>query len=268
MALSTSDKIKIICAFGAVILTGLILIGIREWYAPDIRYEEGSFYISGKNAITSLNLKNYGHGDAEDIIISTHFENNINDISIDDKALEVKILNGGIGNKNAIIKIRRIVPDYAISIYFSIDYNQEVISKKGFISNITYKGDKAKTGKPILFDLIFIIFISVILSAITGYGTYHLGIRIVRPKLDELKQKIQELQTNHMNLILESMSCFIKSVIESENKISLNNLLVIMERIKNDTSISGFDKTQQLCNEMCNLCKTINLKDPSEKDKS
>jgi hypothetical protein len=52
MALNLNNKVTLISAFGAAILSALLFITIKEWYSPDLRYEEGSFYILEKIAIT------------------------------------------------------------------------------------------------------------------------------------------------------------------------------------------------------------------------
>ena len=261
MALNTSNKITLIGAFGAAILTGLIFIGIREWYSPDIRYEEGPFYISGKNAITSLKLENNGHGDAEDVNITAHFDNNINDISIDDKSLEIHKLGGGIGGKIAVIKISRIVPNYSVIIYFSIDNQPQEMNllRKRFISNITYKGGIATTGKPVLFDILFLLSFTILFFIAISFITY----RWVVPKILKL-DKIEKVVDEQGNLTLDTIICFTRSLIATENQLSLNDFLSMIEKIQNDKSKSSFDKLHELCN----LCKTINPRSDSQKDKS
>src|SRR5215475_12626904 len=58
---------------GACILTLIGHVLIREWYSPDVRYEEGAYYRSGQEAIVSLKLHNYGGDGAKDIKISATF---------------------------------------------------------------------------------------------------------------------------------------------------------------------------------------------------
>jgi hypothetical protein len=73
MKLTTGHKVTILSVFGAAIISVILNIGVREYYSPDIRFEEGSYYISGSTAVASLRVKNYGHSDTEDIALETKF---------------------------------------------------------------------------------------------------------------------------------------------------------------------------------------------------
>src|SRR5262245_56485853 len=63
----------LIGGIGACVLTLIGHVLIREWYSPDVRYEEEAYYRSGEEAITSLKLHNYGADGAKDITISVSF---------------------------------------------------------------------------------------------------------------------------------------------------------------------------------------------------
>lgn len=170
MKLTRGEKIALITAFGAVIASAIIHIGIREWYAPDIRYEEGSYYISGSTAITSLKLKNYGHSDAEDIIMTAKFDKPIIEISIDDRSLTFENISGGKGQSYVSGKISRLVPGQEIFIYFAIENSSSELPR-GFLSQITFKGGKGKTGRPIWSSLFsgLIVSLAYILLGILVY---------------------------------------------------------------------------------------------------
>ena len=164
------DKIILIGAFGAAILAAVLQIGIREWYAPDVRYGEGSYYISGTTAITSLKLTNDGHSDAEDIIINSSFNRPIIDISTDDQSTKLAIISGGKDVNYVSCKIDRLVPGQELYIFYAVNY--EKISpaelNKQFISKITFKGGKGKPGSnPFLF--IFGALFGIIIGFIVGY---------------------------------------------------------------------------------------------------
>jgi hypothetical protein len=184
MNLTGRDKIYLIGAFGAVLITALVHIGIREWYAPDIRYEEGSYYISGSTAVTSLKIKNYGNSDGEDIKINARFNKPISDISIDDRSITFNPLFGGIGKNSVSGQISNLVPDQEIFIYFAID-NSTVPEElpKRFLSQLTFKGGKGKTGEPILWTLLVAIAVLIIFTLL------YVRFTILRARKDHLKRR-------------------------------------------------------------------------------
>jgi hypothetical protein len=49
MTLARDDWVKIAVGIGTVILTGVVTIGIREWYQPNVRYGTGGSYIHPKS---------------------------------------------------------------------------------------------------------------------------------------------------------------------------------------------------------------------------
>lgn len=150
MKLSQGEKIGLIGAFGAVILSAIIHVGIREYYQPDIRFEQGSYYVTNNTAITSLKLKNHGHSDAEDISIYSNFNSKIVDISIDNKSISLITSSGGIGEETVNNTIKRLVPDQEVFVYFAVENNTsgKLSLNRNFLKEITFNGGKGKTGLP------------------------------------------------------------------------------------------------------------------------
>jgi len=190
MKLTHGEKIGIITAFGVVIASAIIHIGIREWYAPDIRYEEGSYYISGSTAVTSLKLKNYGHADAEDIIMTAKFNKPLTEISIDDPSITFTNISGGEGQLYVCGKVPRLVSGQEIFIYLAIDNSSPISGElpKSFLSQLTFKGGKGKTGRPIWGSLFFgfIVFLvyALIFFVVCKFPTRGLSRHYV--KIDEV----------------------------------------------------------------------------------
>ncbi|MDA8136448.1 MAG: hypothetical protein M0T82_17660 [Desulfobacteraceae bacterium] len=101
MHLTKGQWVTLGSTIGAVLLTAIIHIAIREWYQPDVRYEEGSWYRAEQTAVGSLKLHNFGHSDATSIRISASFEEKIVNISTSDPAVNFNILSEGM-NKNSV----------------------------------------------------------------------------------------------------------------------------------------------------------------------
>jgi hypothetical protein len=104
-----------------VLLSAIIHIGIREWYQPDLRYETGGYYSFQDSAVTSLRITNFGHSDAEDVIVVVNFDHPIRDVSIDSRAVAFEITSGKIGDSAMTVSINRLVPEQFVSIFFAID---------------------------------------------------------------------------------------------------------------------------------------------------
>ena len=167
--LSLTHKITLYSALAAAILTIIAHILIREWYQPDLRYEIGSYYISGETAVTSLKLKNHGHSDADNIKVNVVFDDIIKDIVLDNKSLAFNIIAGGIGKNFVSGEIARIVQGQELYIYYAINYSD--ISKnllKEIVKEITYKGGRAKTGQPYIWIVILQIFVFVVIMIISS----------------------------------------------------------------------------------------------------
>lgn len=150
MKLKQGEIIAVIAALGAVILSAIVHVGIREWYKPDIRYEQGSYYISGVSAVASLKIKNYGHSDAEDVTIAASFQLKLVDISLDKLNLSLDHVAGGVGKNNSVVKIKNLVPDQTVFLYYAVDFSSGDKTKlsDSFLDELTFKGGKGKTGVP------------------------------------------------------------------------------------------------------------------------
>lgn len=171
MKLTQGNKIALIVGFGVLIFGTILQVGIREWYAPDIRYEEGSYYITGSTAITSLKLKNHGHADAEDIIIYAKFNKPLIEISTGNNALTFQNISGGKGQRYVSGKISRLVPQQEIYIYFAIDNSTSASDElpQKFLSELTFKGGKGETGSPILWGITILVCTLLLSAVIISY---------------------------------------------------------------------------------------------------
>ncbi len=74
MSLTRDDWIKIVVGFGAVVLTVVLNIGVREWDQPEVQYGTGGAYIHPKRGIATVWLKNWGRADAENVTITASFD--------------------------------------------------------------------------------------------------------------------------------------------------------------------------------------------------
>jgi hypothetical protein len=166
MSLTKNQKINLIGLFGAAILSAALLIVIREYYSPDLKYEKGSFYILGESWITFLKLTNYGRSDAEDIRVNIKFNKLIKEINLNDKLVSLENIDGGNGTESYTGEINRLVPSQEALIYFSIDLKSDIPheSPQIFLLNIVYKGGFAKIG--VSFSELFIVYSCLIFSTI------------------------------------------------------------------------------------------------------
>lgn len=135
-----------------------------EWYSPDIRYQEGSYYTlnQGENNITSILLENFGHTEAENIIIRANFfGHKIKDIAISDTTTPFVILTGGINYTYTGIALERLEPTQKIEVYFNIENTTQDIQDlpQHFISEIRYNGGIGKTGESLLFPILLLMVI-------------------------------------------------------------------------------------------------------------
>lgn len=161
-------------ALGTVILTGFIHVGIREWYKADIRYEEGSYYRSGGLAVTSLRLENHGHSDAENLVITSDFPQEVVEVTTSEAAYRFSLLSGSEGSKSVSGTIPRLVPGQVLYVYFAIkDPGGPIIGTPNpFIARITYKGGQGKLGFPIWSNLgssVIALIVGVVATASLSY---------------------------------------------------------------------------------------------------
>ena len=223
MQLSTSDKVKMFAAFGAVVITIIAHILIREWYLPYIRYELGSHYISGASAITFLKLSNMGHSDAEKIRLVATFNKKIIEITSDNKAIPFKILDGGVGKKYISGEIDRLVPQQNVYIYFALAFQAPLTSElnKNFLQEITFKGGKGKTGKP-FWENLFSVFLTIITI---------ISINYIFIKLSGKKNagKIEEYHNHIFELISVAENCYMEGKTDEEFKHILKEYLKDIE---------------------------------------
>ena len=204
MALLRGEKLTLYATLGTAILSIIAHIVIREWYQPDIRYELGSYYISGPIAVTSLKLMNLGHSDAEDIKIVATFNEIIKGINIDTKSVFLKILEGGKNNKFVSCEVPRLVSGQEIYLYFEVENKSAfgINLTKDFIKEIVYQGGKGKKGVPILPALL--VLITVLSFAVTTTVLMLKYIRKLEKKnVKKLQKEIDEKIPAHNDQIIE-----------------------------------------------------------------
>jgi hypothetical protein len=178
LKLTKGHWVTITTAIIAVILTGLVHVGIREWYQPDVRYEEGNWYRSSKLNVASLRLQNIGHSDAEGIVITASFKESLSDITTSDPSIVLKVTAGGVGSNFVTGNIDRIVPDETVYVYFAIDKSSPLLSQdqNPFISSIKFKGGQGKTGKHSFIYFALGLILGIVSSALGGLSV-HLGVK-------------------------------------------------------------------------------------------
>lgn len=115
-------------------------------------------------------MKNYGHSDAEDIIMTTKFNKPLIEISIDDRSLVFTNISSGKGQPYVSGKIPRLVPGQEIFIYFAIE-NSSAELPKNFLAQLTFKGGKGKTGRP-LWNFLFAMVGLSLCYILLGIFTY------------------------------------------------------------------------------------------------
>ncbi len=138
---------------GAV-ATGVINIGVREYYQPDVRYEEGTWYYAGGSGIMSLRIKNYGAADAENIKFTATFEETIKNASVNDPTIECRFddRKDETDPKTITGRIERLVPRQAALVYYDIGpiVAGRVFKEGTFVRSMVYDGGQGKTGEPSL----------------------------------------------------------------------------------------------------------------------
>jgi hypothetical protein len=176
-------------AVGVVFLSTIIHIGIREWYQPDVRYEEGSYYRTGDMAVTSLKLQNYGHSDAEKIKVSAYFPEPIVEVTTSKPAILFITESDVKGQKEICGSIARLVQGDSVYVYFAIENPGGPIAEasKNFISEITYNGGIGKTGRPITMITLVILVLEILALIPVGliFVRRQTHIRLFHDKLNE-----------------------------------------------------------------------------------
>lgn len=151
MDLTQGNKIAIIVGIGAVLLSGLVTVWVNDWYAPDLRYETGGYYVTKGTAITSLKLENFGRRDVESAVAVVNFDHPIVDVSTDSMSVNLSITSGEIGDKAIAISVDRIVEQEIVHIYFAVA-NDGPLSKgrqADFLTSLTFKGGMGEEGQPV-----------------------------------------------------------------------------------------------------------------------
>lgn len=136
-------------AFGIAVVSALLTvaghIGVLEWYKADVRYEEGSWYHSADQSLTSLKLTNFGHADAEQVKVSAIFEDSIREATSSREGFPLTTNAGGKGFKTITGTIERMVPDQTLYIYFATDRQEVTTSSRSFVDTVIFNGG---TGRP------------------------------------------------------------------------------------------------------------------------
>jgi len=139
------------------IVTGGINVGVREYYQPDVRYEEGTWYYSGDKAVTSLRIRNYGAADAENIKFTAAFDGSIRNASVSDAAIEFSYDNQE-DLKATTCRIDRLVPKQTAVVYFEVSLAaRSVRLPNTFVRSIVYNGGSGKTGEPFWIGIVLIV---------------------------------------------------------------------------------------------------------------
>ena len=219
MTLSRGEIIVLVSTFGAVALSAVVHIGIREWYQPDLRYETGGYYIFQDSAVTSLRITNHGHSDAETVVVVVNFGYPIRDASIDSRAVVFNIMSGKIGDKDMTVGIKRLVPEQSVSIFFAIDHKGTPSQSlpTDFLTTLTFKGGTGKTGLPI-FNPATLILLAVMLTYTLLFAIYVAYIMGKRKKHHERISEMIELalEAHNSGLSREDMLSRAKAVTAKE----------------------------------------------------
>ncbi|MCK4339206.1 MAG: hypothetical protein KAW87_04380 [Candidatus Cloacimonetes bacterium] len=180
MKLKRSEKVILIASFGAVALSAIVHIAIREWYKPDVRYEECPYYIFGEIAVVSLRINNWGHSDAEETTMTTRFPAPLKAISLDRSNVTYSVLSGGFGKHNVTIRLSDLVPSQEVFVFYSIEYssNDPIELPSSFVKEITFKGGRGRIGKPAWLYM----FIMVVMAIVQVYFIISSIIYIYRRK--------------------------------------------------------------------------------------
>jgi hypothetical protein len=195
MSLTRDDWIKLICAFGpAVVLIIVADIGIREWRQPDVRYTTGSTYLSTKLAVASVTLKNMGHADAENVIVTASFADPLSETPTSTSPLATPFVPsaGGIGHKFVTGTIARLVPDESVSIYFITEPSSSWPAPQGqFLPGIKFNGGLGKIGIPVLPVLLQLVLMGCVFGGVILVPSFYWGRQLQHRHYDQLREVIK-----------------------------------------------------------------------------
>ena len=131
----------------AGLLTALVHVGIREWYKPDVRYQEGPWYQSSDMAVASLTLTNYGHADAEQIRTRVTFDQPIVEVTTSDPGLPFRLVDA-LNKKTVQGNVERLVAGDTLTIYFAVKNPDRTYLSRYFVTGMVFNGGIGKTGTP------------------------------------------------------------------------------------------------------------------------
>jgi hypothetical protein len=192
MSLTRDHWVMIAVGFGAVVLTVVLNIGVREWYQPDIRYGTGGAYLSNQLAISSLGLINWGHSDAEEITVMAVFADPLVDISVGPMGTRFDVATGGIGDKFITGTIKgRLVPAESAYLYFITKPSSPGFEPGQFIRGIKFKGGQGKTGIPVLYRGLFLLAGGVLGVGVPAAFHFLVGKKMREAYYDRLGEIIQ-----------------------------------------------------------------------------
>lgn len=178
---------------GAV-ATGVINVGVREYYQPDVRYEEGTWYYSGSSGMISLRIKNYGAADAERIVFTVSFDEAIRNASVSDPTIDCRF-DDPKDPKTTTGRIDRLVPGQTAFVYFDVGRNfVGTVFKEGpFVRSVVYNGGIGRTGQPRLWKLLVGLVGGFVAGMAVSFAVNRLllsGIRGMRREQQELRRRL------------------------------------------------------------------------------
>jgi hypothetical protein len=196
MNFTREDWVKLLVPpiIGAGILTVLVQFVVREWYSPDVRYATGGAYISSTLAISSLGLRNFGHADAENVIITASFADPITSISTDQTdqlAIPFESSAGGIGEKVVIGAIKRIRPAETVNVYFLLEPSSRWADYKQFIRDIKFNHGHGKTGTPVLTIWVPALLVAALFWGLLWIPLHYFLKRFRRPYENRIREAIR-----------------------------------------------------------------------------
>jgi hypothetical protein len=180
---------------GAAIVGVVCLFLLQQWNAPDVRYEEGAYYRPGDEAITSLKLHNFGHGDANDIVITATFPKPLaKQPASDSDAYPFEPTSLAQGQESVTGRLKRLAPDQTLYIYFTVKSLGRDIANHKFVTDISYAGGLGTTGEPTLFKTL-----RIVLFALFGFTVPFLLLdrlfgAILRRRWDRYGKEYKEME--------------------------------------------------------------------------
>jgi hypothetical protein len=172
MSLTRDDWVKIVVGFGAVVLSVMLNIGVREWYQPDVRYGRGGVYIHPQLALAIVWVKNHGGADAENVTITASFADPFTNVSTDQIATPFEPAAGGIDKKSVTGTLKRLAPGELVNIYFTTEPSSPWVDQRPVIRGIKFNGGLGRTGTPWL-PWLLVNFLTVAVGGGIWVGLYY-----------------------------------------------------------------------------------------------